>query len=83
MTDGTKSGRRRRRSTRHLSAGNHDRSGPEVFLLVDAQRLNSGTVKSHRNQWVRGVGDNFTFRHPLYDALSGCGKGSRAGTQQR
>ena len=38
---------------RHLAAGNHDRSGPEVFLLIDAHFVNRGTVKSSWDERVR------------------------------
>ena len=70
--DGTKSGSRRRRNTGHLAAGHHDGASTEVFLLVDAQLMNFGTVKSNRNQRVFGKGDNLTFWHRFYDALGSC-----------
>ena len=82
LADGTESGSRRSRNARHLAAGNHNGSGPEVFLLVDALLVNRGTVKSNGDEWVRGAGDNLTFRHRLYDALSGCGEHAELGQCQ-
>jgi hypothetical protein len=83
VADRTQSGSRIARNARHLAASNHDRSGAEIFLLVNAQLVNFGTVKSNRNQWVRGTGDNFAFLHRLYDALSSSGKGARAQQRQK
>ncbi|PYI95955.1 MAG: hypothetical protein DME98_14485 [Verrucomicrobia bacterium] len=82
LADRTESGSRRSRSAGCLAAGNHDSSGPEVFLFVDALLVNFGTVKSNGDERVRGLGNNLTFRHRLYDALSGCGR-QHAGAQQR
>ena len=81
MADGTESGSRRSRSARYLAASDHDSSGSEVFLLIDALLVNFGTVKSNGDERVRGAGDNLTFRHRFDDALSGCGR-QRAGAQQ-
>ena len=50
------------------AAGNHDCSGPEVLLLVDAQRGNARTVKSVRNEGVGGIGDNVILLLRLCDA---------------
>ena len=79
--DGTKSGSRRRRNTGHLAAGHHDGASTEVFLLVDAQLMNFGTVKSNRNERVCGAGDNLILLLRLCDARSNRGK--RAKTCQR
>jgi len=66
----------------YLAAGDHDSAGPEVFLLVDAQLVNFGTVKSNRDERIIGAGDNLTSRHPLDDALSGCGEHADLGQRQ-
>ena len=48
-----------RETSRLQAAGNPDGSSPHVVLLVDAQLVNFGTVKSIRDKRVRGVNDNF------------------------
>ena len=48
--------------------------GPEIFLFVDAQLVNCGTVKSNADQRIRGVSDDLISGHRLDDALSGCGE---------
>jgi hypothetical protein len=40
------------------AAGDHDGSGPEVLLLVDAELLNFGTVEPDWHQRVVGCGNN-------------------------
>ena len=78
--------RRSRRNSRsptslRLAAGNHDRAGPEAHLLVDAQFVNFGTIKSLWDQRVFGVGDDLILLLRLRDARSQCGE--RAKTCQR
>jgi hypothetical protein len=40
------------------AAGNYDGSGPHVLLLVDAQLVNAGTIKSGRDERVGRSGNN-------------------------
>ncbi len=51
--------RRGSRASLCLAAVNHDRASPHVFLLIDAQLLNAGTVKSGRNEGINELSDNF------------------------
>src|SRR5206468_11221507 len=60
-----------------LTAGNHDGPSPEVFLLVDAQLANAGTVKSDRNEGVCGVGDNVILLLRL------CGESAKARQREK
>src|SRR4029077_778002 len=64
-----------------LAAGDHDGSGPEVLLLIDAQLLNFRTVKSVRDQRVFGVGDDLIVLLRLCHARSE--RRERAKTCQR
>jgi len=48
-------------------------------LLVDAQLVNLGTVKSIRNERVRGVSDNFLFLL----RLGACGERAKARQRQK
>src|SRR5216684_1996892 len=77
LVDGTESGSRRSRTALCLAAGNHDGSGPEVLLLVDAQLVNFGTVKAGRDEWVGGLGDNVLLLLRL------CGESAKAHQRQK
>ena len=61
----------------YRAAGDHDCSGPEVLLLVDAELLDFGTVKPDWHERVVGCGNNVILN------LYWCGgRGQRANAHQ-
>ena len=55
------------------AAGNHDSSGPHVLLLVKAQFVNLGTVKSGRNEGIHQISGSMTLLR-LCNASGGYGE---------
>ncbi|PYK37735.1 MAG: hypothetical protein DME60_12095 [Verrucomicrobia bacterium] len=77
MLDNLGEGARRRSCTALCPAAeNHDGLCPHVFLLVDAQLLNAGTVKSGRHQRVDRSGSNVML-------LRLCGECAKAQQRQK
>jgi hypothetical protein len=63
---------------RVCATGDHDRAGPEVLHLVDAELFNFGTVEPDWDKRVVGGGYNVVFY------LQRCGlRGERIKSQQR
>ena len=50
-----KATRRGSRASLCLAAVNHDRAGPHVFLLIDAQLVDLGTIKHDRHKGISGL----------------------------
>src|SRR5580700_711344 len=66
---------------RHASleqpAANHDGSGAKIFLLVNAQLVNLGTVKSGRNEGIHQISGSMTLLC-LCNASGGYGERQKA-----
>ena len=71
MANGTESGRRVARNARRFPAGGHDCPRAEIFLFVETELLDFGTVEPHGYERICRVSNDSTSGHRLDDVLSG------------